>query len=143
MEEKTFSGLKRIELVRNQLKHSSPKCPNVPELLKLTPSNTQSRVSGGTAHILPQERAKSKFNLQELIDYLNGGKDLTKRRKFFESVVSKDPELVNTIYNLNRHESLAEGVKEFVRIHRPYKDFKPTRWDICIMADKNIKNYLR
>jgi len=138
LEEKTFSGLKRIELVRNQLKHSSPKCPNVPELLKLTPSNTQSRVSGGTSHILPQERAKSNFNLQELIDYLNGGKDLTKRRKFFESVVSKDPELVNTIYNLNRHESLAEGVKEFVRIHRPYKDFKPTRWDICIMADISV-----
>lgn len=138
--ENTFSGLKRIELVKNQLKNTNPnpKNKNVPELLKLQPSNAQSRLSGGTAHILPQERAKSKFNVQELIEFLNGGKDLTKRRKFFESMISKDPEFVNKVYNYSRAENLAEGVKEFVRIHKPYKDFKPTRWDICIMADVSV-----
>jgi len=138
LDEKIFPALKRIELVRNQLKNSSQDSKNVPELIKLQPSNTQSKVSGGTAHILPQERAKSKFNVQDMTDYLNGGKELTKRRKFFESIVSKDPELINKVYNYSRAESVADAAKEFVRIHKPYKDFKPTRWDICIMADISV-----
>ena len=65
---------------------------NVPELLKLTPSNTQSKLSGGTAHVLPEERKNASFNVKEMVDYLNGGPEFTKKRKFIESVLSKDPE---------------------------------------------------
>jgi flavocytochrome c len=137
LDEKKYSGISRIELVRNQLSNSSS-AKNVPELLKLSPSKTESRVSGGTSEMLPAERAKSKFNLQDLIDYINGGKELTKRRKFIENGVSKDPELLTKVYNHSRSESLSEGVNEFVRIHKPFKTFKPTRWDICVMADIGV-----
>merc|ERR1712032_1156234 len=67
------NGLNRINLLRNSLSNNKDsKCPgqpgetgcpvmeakkkNVPALLKLTPSSTPSRTSGGTAHILPEER---------------------------------------------------------------------------------------
>lgn len=114
---------------------SSDKTKNVPALLKLTPSETQSRTSGGTSHILPRERAKTKWDKDELIHFLNGGKDLTKRRKFVESVINKDPELMHNVYNFSRSDYLSHGVKEFVRIHKPFKDFKPTREDVCFMSD--------
>jgi acyl-CoA oxidase len=114
---------------------STDKSKNVPELLKLTPSNTQSRLSGGTSHILPAERAKSTWDREELIHFLNGGKEMTKRRKFIESVINKDPELMHNIYNFSRSEYMSHGVKEFIRIHKPFKDFKPSREDICFMSD--------
>jgi flavocytochrome c len=111
------------------------KCKNVPPLIKLTPSDKQSRTSGGTAHILPMERAKSTFDKEELMHYLNGGRELTKRRKFVESTINKDPELIHEIYNFSRAEYMSHGVKEFIRIHKPFKDFKPAREDICFMSD--------
>lgn len=132
------NSIHRIELLRNQLSSNSTSSKNVPPLLKLVPGNQQSRVSGGTADILPKERAKSTFDLEELIDYLNGGKDSTKRRKFLESVLSKDLEIQHDIYNHSREEHMAHGVKDFIRIHKPYKDFKPTRTDIVIMAELGI-----
>jgi flavocytochrome c len=110
----------------------------VPPYLKLIPSNTPSRTSGGTADILPNERKNASFDIQELTHILNGGKDSTKRRKFLESVLSKDPEDLHQVYNYTRGESLKYHVKEFARIHKPYKDFKPTREDICIMAEISI-----
>jgi len=111
------------------------KTKNVPPLLKLTPSDTQTRTSGGTAHILPKERAKSQWDKQELIHFLNGGKDMTKKRKFVESIINNDPELMHNIYNFSRAEYMSHGVKEFIRIHKPFKNFKPTREDICFMSD--------
>lgn len=84
-------GLNRLDLIKNQLKHklNEELKKNVPELIKLVPSEIQSRVSGGTSHILPRERAKTKFDVKILTDYLNGGKEGTKRRKFFEAAVKK------------------------------------------------------
>jgi len=111
---------------------------NLPEYLKLTPSNTPSKYSGGTSHILPEERARSSFNVEELYDFLNGGKEGTKRRHFIESTISKDPEDLHRIYNYSRSDYLKHEVKEFIRIHKPFKNFKPTREDICYMSDVAI-----
>jgi flavocytochrome c len=108
---------------------------NVPELLKLTPSNTQSKLSGGTAHILPEERKNASFDVKEMVDYLNGGPEFTKKRKFIESVLSKDPEDQHRVYNYSRHEYIENHVKEFIRIHRPFKNYRPTREEIGYMSD--------
>ena len=78
----------------------------VPELLKLTPSNTPSKLSGGTSHILPAERAQASFDVEEMYDYLNGGKEGTKRRKFIETTISKDPEDTHRLYNFSRASEL-------------------------------------
>jgi acyl-CoA oxidase len=125
----------------NEGRHSTEnndKSKNVPPLLKLIPSENQSPLSGGTSHILPQERAKSTWDKEELIHYINGGKEMTKKRKFIESVINKEPELMHNIYNFTRSDHLSHGVKEFIRIHKPFKDFKPSREDICFMSDVSV-----
>ncbi len=126
------TSLNRLSLVKIQLNSTPQK--NVLPLLKLTPSNAPSRTSGGTADILPAERKKASFDVEEMIHFLNGGKENTKRRKFIESMVSKDPEEQHSIYNHNREESIKYSLKEFIRIHKPYKNFKATREDILFMS---------
>jgi acyl-CoA oxidase len=126
------TSLNRLDLLKNQLKNQTK--TNVPELIKLTPSNKESRTSGGTSDILPAERKKASFNVEEMIHFLNGGRENTKRRKFFESMCSKEPEEQHSIYNHDREESLKYALKEFIRIHKPYKNFKVTREDIVYMS---------
>ena len=123
----TQKSLNRISLLKNQLSNQ--------DLLKLTPSDKSSKYSGGTAHILPAERKKASFDVEELIHYLNGGKDNTKKRKFIESTISKDPEDQHQLYNYSRAEYLKHSVKEFVRIHKPFKNYQPTREEICMMSN--------
>jgi acyl-CoA oxidase len=125
--------LNRIELVKNQLSTTTQQT-NQKQYIKLTPSEVSSKFSGGTSHILPNERKKATFKTEDMIHLLNGGPEKTKRRKFFESLVSKDPEDSHQIYNYDRAESLKYGVKEFIRIHKPYKNFKVTREDIVYMS---------
>jgi acyl-CoA oxidase len=127
------------QLVIGKLKKNSTsnqdKTKNVPPFLKPTPSSEQSRYSGGTSHILPEERKKASFNVEDMTEYIIGGKDSVKRRKFIESMCNKDPEHSHKLYNYNRSEYLADGVKEFIRIHKPYKNFVPTREDIVFMSE--------
>ena len=132
---KTLNNLSNKQIIQNNktLNQSENQ-----QLIKLIPSNTPSKHSGGTSDILPNERKNASFKVDELTDILNGGKEQTKRRKFLESVISKDPEDLHQLYNYSRAESLKHHVSEFVRIHKPYKNFKPSREDICIMAEISI-----
>ena len=100
-------------------------------------SETQSKTSGGTAGILPKERTKSTFNVETMIHFLNGGKDMTKRRKFIESVISDKPEDMTKKNNFTREDYLREGVKEFISYHKSFANFKPTRRDIFFMSESS------
>lgn len=115
-----------------------PTGPNVPDYLVLTPGTKESLTCGGTSHILPEERKKGTFDPEELYEYLCGGKELAKRRKFIESVITKDYHEFHDKYNNSREEYLSEHVKEFIDIHKKYKNFKPTRQDIGVMAEVSI-----
>jgi len=105
------------------------------ELITLKPSNQQSKVSGGTSDVLPNERKKASFDVQQLIHFLNGGVEATKKRKFLESAMNKD---LHMKYNFTRSELLKDHVKEFVGIHKKWKNYKPTRQDIATMAEISI-----
>ena len=105
------------------------------EFLALKPSNVESKLSGGTSDILPNERKKASFNVQDLIHYLNGGVEATKKRKFIESAMNKDLHLK---YNYTRSELLKDHVKEFVGIHYKWKNYRPTRQDIATMAEISV-----
>jgi hypothetical protein len=52
--------------------------------LGLEPSNKPSKVSGGTADELPLERKKASFDVEMMTNCLDGGKDQTARRRFFQ-----------------------------------------------------------
>ena len=128
----------RCNILKNQLKSDDNTGSNVPPLLKLTPSDKQSKYSGGTCNVLPEERKKASFNVETLTHFLNGGPELTKKRKFIESIIDKNPETFHQIYNYDREQALSHHVKEFIRIHKPYKNFKPTREDIGTMMEVSV-----
>ncbi len=106
-----------------------------PKLRTFEPSSSQSLKSGGTAHILPNERKKATFNVEELIHFLNGGEDQTKRRKFIESSVDTDTHLK---YNKTKPEFQKELVAHFIDIHKKFPNYKPTRMDVCNMSSTVI-----
>jgi len=128
------SNIRQNSTSNTQDAKDKPRGPNVPDYLVMTPSNEQSLTSGGTAGILDEERKKVTFNIADMIDEVNGGAAATKRRKFIESMVSKDTYELMDRYNYTREEHLAEHTKEFIRIHKPYKSFRPTRMDIAYMS---------
>ena len=53
--------------------------------LGLQPSNRLSKNSGGTADELPMERKKASFHVETMTNCLDGGKDQTARRRFFQA----------------------------------------------------------
>lgn len=100
----------------------------------LSPSNTESAVSGGTSDILPSERARATFPIEKLTNYLDGGVEGTKRRRFILTP-TKDLDASGK-YNLNPHELLKHHVQHFLNVHEPFWDtFKPTRDDIIWMME--------
>ncbi len=110
---------------------------NTTNYLRLEGSEIESKTSGGTASILPNERSKSSFNVERMINFLNGGKDLTKRRKFLESVISDKPEDMTKKNNFTREDFLKEGVRDYIGYHKKWANFKPTRRDIFFMSESS------
>lgn len=131
------NNLNRENLTKNNLTSKTTQ-QNEGQYLKLTPSEISSKYSGGTSHLLPNERKNATFKTEDMIHLLNGGPEKTKRRKFFESMISKDTEDAHQIYNHDRAESVKHALKEFIRIHKPYKNFKVTREDILYMSQVAI-----
>ena len=66
-----------FELARTGKKSDMPNITG-----ELTPSDTESFTSGGTAHILPKEREKASFDGKIMTNALDGGKKMTAKRKF-------------------------------------------------------------
>jgi len=79
-----------------------------------TKIQNQSSTSGGTSHTLPLERAKASFNIEALKDFLNGGADMTKRRKFIQSVIKEDPNSSYSDRNNFSRDHLKEVVQNFI-----------------------------
>jgi acyl-CoA oxidase len=140
------NNFKRIYLIKDQLKSNllskcgkdKPTGPNVPDYLKVSPGDKESLTCGGTSHILPEERKNGTFKTEELYEFLCGGKEMMKRRKFIETAITKDYHEMHDVYNNERDEHLANGVGNFVKIHKTWKNYKPTRYDIGIMAEISI-----
>jgi acyl-CoA oxidase len=104
---------------------------------KMNPSNKESRVSGGTSEILPIERAKATFDSEKLTNFLDGGADQTKRRRFIIKQ-SSDADLSEK-FNLGRPELMKEHVKHFLKIHESFWDtWKPTRDDVVWMMESAV-----
>jgi len=111
-----------------------PKCPNVPEYLIMTPGTVESRTCGGTHGVLDEERKKVTFSVEDMTTEINGGAKGNKARKFVQSMVTKDTYGTIDRNNYTREEHAAEHTKEFIRIHRMYKNYKPTRMEVGFMS---------
>jgi acyl-CoA oxidase len=100
----------------------------------LVPSNVQSRISGGTADILPMERKKATFDVNKLTTFLDGGKKNTKRRRFIISP-NKDKD-VSDRYYWNRSEHMKKHLEHFFEVHEEYAGkIIPSREDVAWMQE--------
>ena len=103
-------------------------------LQKAVPSNVESRNSGGTAHILPEERKKATFEIEKLTNVFDGGPEKTKRRRFIISP-SEGTDVSNK-FHLNRHEAMKQHIHHFNQVHDEFMGkFVPTREDVVWMTE--------
>lgn len=101
----------------------------------MTPSTVESPTSGGTAGVLPAERAKASFDIVKLTNLLDGGPEATKRRRWILSAANDYP-VDETKYNWTRPEMLREHVKHFIKVHEEFwNTYKPQREDIINMME--------
>lgn len=96
------------------------------------------RLDGQTSHILPEERARASFDSKAMASFFYGGEAGLKKKKFLESVISEDPKEALDLYNYDRDEHFAHGIKTFIGYHKPYAGYRPTRADITYMAEIGI-----
>merc|ERR1719445_2053295 len=96
------------------------------------PGEVQSRNCGGTAHILPAERKKATFNIKNLIDFVDGGKERTKRRRFIMSpTIGLD---VSDKYYWDRPEQVRQHLKHWFETHDEFRGkMVPTREEVAWM----------
>eukprot|EP00004_Rigifila_ramosa_P015767 TRINITY_DN3684_c0_g1_i1.p1 TRINITY_DN3684_c0_g1~~TRINITY_DN3684_c0_g1_i1.p1 ORF type:complete len:761 (+),score=159.03 TRINITY_DN3684_c0_g1_i1:10-2292(+) len=104
------------------------------------PSTVQSRNSGGTAAILPAERERATFDCEKLMNFMDGGPEMTKRRRFIVGATQKAD--LSDKYNWDRHQILKEHVRHFISgTHEPYmENFIPTREDISWMSEYSMNS---
>eukprot|EP01096_Ripella_sp_DP13-Kostka_P008124 TRINITY_DN301_c0_g2_i3.p1 TRINITY_DN301_c0_g2~~TRINITY_DN301_c0_g2_i3.p1 ORF type:complete len:1349 (-),score=671.96 TRINITY_DN301_c0_g2_i3:116-4162(-) len=115
--------------------------PNNPMSLKPLPvavgSSVESPISGGTAHILPAERAKASFDIEKLTNVFDGGPEKTKRRRWICSP-TEDVDLHDK-YNWDRHQLTKTHVKHFIDVHMEFVGkFNPTREDVAWMSENSM-----
>ncbi len=105
--------------------------------LEVKPSTVESRISGGTAGVLPAERARATFNVETLIHFLDGGPEQTKRRRFI--VKQTERMEIPDKFNVSRPELLKEHVRHFIGVHESFWDtWKPTRDDFIWMMENAV-----
>jgi len=105
---------------------------------KAVPGDTQSRNSGGTAGVLPAERSKATFDVEKMTNFIDGGKEKTKRRRFILSPGIKIGTLVDKP-NWERPQMMREHVKDFIAMHDPYfGTFVPTREEVTWMSQNTM-----
>lgn len=90
------------------------------------PSTVESRNSGGTEGILENERKLATFIVEQMTNYLDGGVENTKRKRFIrsptEGIIFKDK------FNWSRAKMLEEHVKLFIEVHKKWVGkIKPSR----------------
>ena len=85
-----------------------------------------SKNSGGTAHILPQERKKATFIVEKLTNIFDGGIEKTKKRRF---ILSPNTGIdLSEKNNWDSAKQLKEHVGHFMKVHEAFWDtYVPTR----------------
>ena len=108
------------------------------EYSELTPSETESWTSGGTAHFLPQERANASFDVELLTNYLDGGKaDTFRRRNFILAGLEEQyPDGFMEKYDMDRPSLMKRHFEDFISIHKDgiVKGFRPKGNDLSWMS---------
>jgi acyl-CoA oxidase len=113
----------------------------VADVHNLEPGPSASWNSGGTAHVLPAERAQASFAVDALTHILDGGEEETRRRRF---IIRAGRELAPQLQGAAKYDVPREGANgaiasaftHFMRIHGPWLDqmYVPTGNETMYMS---------
>ena len=95
-------------------------------------------MDGGTARVLPAERAKASFNVEQLMTVIDGGTRNSIQRRFIQSSTDGAKTFVHS--EVEREELVAHGVKHFMGVHAPHlkRGYKPKEMDMSYMSDARM-----
>lgn len=98
------------------------------------PSDTPSKTSGGTAHLLPAERARATFDVEKMTNVLYAGQ--AEKRRFILHP-TKAISMGYKKYDETREDAIARHVSDFVKIHRPFtlEGYRPAQNEVSWMAE--------
>eukprot|EP00301_Raphidiophrys_heterophryoidea_P026218 c8999_g1_i1.p1 GENE.c8999_g1_i1~~c8999_g1_i1.p1 ORF type:complete len:699 (+),score=214.77 c8999_g1_i1:63-2159(+) len=98
----------------------------------------QSWDCGGTAHILPAERAKATFAVEKLTNVLDGSAKSTTKRRWIISVTEGLDNHLAQKYFWTRDEALKHHVNDFIDAHKKFWDrYVPTREEVGWMSENS------
>ena len=87
---------------------------------------TQSWADGGTAHILPRERASASFSVERLTHVLDGGEEFTERRRWIQRshevayAGAGESDRIGAVVehsDASRSSVVAQSMKHFMDVH--------------------------
>ncbi|KAL1922943.1 uncharacterized protein VTP21DRAFT_9319 [Calcarisporiella thermophila] len=108
-----------------------------PTIMTMTPSDTESLTSGGTASVLKKEREGATFEVEKLTNILDGGPEKTKRRRFILSPIKNSTAAGK--HDHDRETLIAEHIRHFIKVHEMFwESFKPTREEIAWMSEASL-----
>jgi acyl-CoA oxidase len=93
------------------------------------------RDSGGTEHVLPQERAQATFDVEKVTNLLDGNEKATKRRRWF--IGHNEGMGLTDRYNMRREDLFKKHCSDFITIHKKFPNFKPTNKDVQWMSSNS------
>ena len=108
----------------------------------------QSYTSGGTAHILPAERAKASFDVEKLTNVLDGGQEFTAKRRWIQrahdealSGASSSPRTAPIVHaDRSRSDLAADSMKHFMDVHWEHlqRGYRPRGQDMSFMSSSKF-----
>jgi len=105
-------------------------------------SDVKSWYSGGTASVLPSERAKATFDVDTMATILDGDKKKRLKKNWISnsSADFKGPVVDSRKYDLDRSEAVGLSLKNFMDIHKPHfdKGYIPEDYEIAMMNAASI-----
>jgi len=100
--------------------------------------NKPSALSGGTAHILPEERARASFPVEKMTNFIDGSAERTKKRRWIIAQTLNDDYLGKV--ETSRADQIQVHVKSFIDIHKEFaeKGYIPERWEVAFMSINSV-----
>ena len=94
--------------------------------------------AGGTSEVLPAEREKASFNVETMINIMDGGEEYTKQRRFIMGAHAGAD--VFTHAEMEREELVAHSITHFMDVHGPFlkAGYKPHDMDMTFMSDARM-----
>eukprot|EP00949_MAST-11_sp_MAST-11-sp1_P005083 g5083.t1 len=103
----------------------------------------QSWTNGGTAHILPEERQRCTFDVEDMMHILDGTRKDTVKRRWIQDAQEDDNDsslIVDVHAERTREENVAESMEHFMKVHDKHlkRDYRPKGQEMTFMSNSRF-----